>query len=182
MWWHNWRYLPHMKDEALTPMGFLFERIPITEPSHEAEGDAARLVELSETVRATVAAIHDWLRIEFGLDRPGRDLELPERLNADGFAAAVRAALPRRRQLSAAEVARLKREHAATIVPARQAAAEAQRLERRVSDLVNQAYGLTPEEVPLMWATAPPRMPLAHTIHLGRTSLTVPTPDLSADS
>jgi hypothetical protein len=42
----------------------------------------------------------------------------------------------------------------------RQAAAEAQRLERRLSDLVNQAYGLTPDEVALMWATAPPRMPL----------------------
>ncbi|WP_428491996.1 hypothetical protein [Rhodopila sp.] len=106
------------------------------------------------------ASIHDWLRIEFGLDRPSRELESPERLDADRFAAAVRAALPRRRQLSAAEVARLKREHAGTIMPARQAAAEAQRLERRLSDLVNQAYGLTAEEVALMWATAPPRMPL----------------------
>lgn len=25
--------------------------------------------------------------------------------------------------------------------------------------LINQAYGLTPEEVKLLWATAPPRMP-----------------------
>jgi hypothetical protein len=45
-------------------------------------------------------------------------------------------------------------------MPARQAAAEVLHLERRLSDLVNQAYGLTPEEVALMWATAPPRMPL----------------------
>jgi len=37
--------------------------------------------------------------------------------------------------------------------------AEALRLERRLSDLVNQAYGLTPEEIDLMWKTAPPRMP-----------------------
>jgi hypothetical protein len=29
-----------------------------------------------------------------------------------------------------------------------------------LSDLVNQAYGLTPDEVRMMWATAPPRMPL----------------------
>jgi hypothetical protein len=34
-------------------------------------------------------------------------------------------------------------------------------LKSRVSDLVNAAYGLTPEEIKLMWATAPPRMPLA---------------------
>ena len=28
-----------------------------------------------------------------------------------------------------------------------------------MSDLVNEAYGLTPEEIQLMWETAPPRMP-----------------------
>jgi hypothetical protein len=27
--------------------------------------------------------------------------------------------------------------------------------------LGNEAYGLTPDEVALMWATAPPRMPIA---------------------
>jgi hypothetical protein len=43
------------------------------------------------------------------------------------------------------------------------AAASTQSLapERQLSDLVNAAYGLTPEEVALMWATAPPRMPFA---------------------
>lgn len=104
--------------------------------------------------------IHDWLKLEFGLNRPGRALENPERLDADGFASAVRGALPRRRQLSAAEIARLKREHAETIAPAREAAAEALRLEARLSDLVNAAYGLTSGDVALMWSTAPPRMPL----------------------
>ncbi len=38
--------------------------------------------------------------------------------------------------------------------------AEALTLEHRLSDLVNQAYGLTPEEIDLMWKTAPPRMPI----------------------
>jgi hypothetical protein len=37
---------------------------------------------------------------------------------------------------------------------------EAQQLERRLSALVNAAYGLTPEEVELLWRTAPPRMPV----------------------
>jgi hypothetical protein len=32
-------------------------------------------------------------------------------------------------------------------------------LERQLSDLVNEAYGLAPDEVALMWQTAPPRMP-----------------------
>jgi hypothetical protein len=34
-------------------------------------------------------------------------------------------------------------------------------LERDLSDLVNDAYGLTSEEIDLMWRTAPPRMPLS---------------------
>lgn len=47
-----------------------------------------------------------------------------------------------------------------TIAPARPLAAEALTLERTLSDLVNQAYGLTPAEIALMWQTAPPRMPI----------------------
>ncbi len=65
----------------------------------------------------------------------------------------------RSRKLSAAGINRLKQEHAETVEPARRAAAEALALERKLSDLVNAAYGLTPDDVALMWKTAPPRMP-----------------------
>jgi len=41
------------------------------------------------------------------------------------------------------------------------ASTQALGLERQLSDLVNAAYGLTPEDVALMWETAPPRMPFA---------------------
>jgi hypothetical protein len=44
-------------------------------------------------------------------------------------------------------------------VPLQALAAEARGLERQVAELVHAAYGLTPEEVVLMWKTAPPRMP-----------------------
>jgi hypothetical protein len=40
-------------------------------------------------------------------------------------------------------------------------ATEALQLERQLSDVVNEAYGLTPDEVALLWQTAPPRMPFA---------------------
>jgi len=63
--------------------------------------------------------------------------------------------------LSLAAVRNLREEHARTVVPAQTLAAEAWGLERQVSDLVNQAYGLTPDEVRLMWQTAPPWMPVA---------------------
>ena len=44
--------------------------------------------------------------------------------------------------------------------PALALAAETLKLERTLSDLVNQAYGLTPAEIELLWQTAPPRMPI----------------------
>jgi hypothetical protein len=43
--------------------------------------------------------------------------------------------------------------------PVKQARTEAASLERKLSDLVNRAYGLTEDEVDLLWKTAPPRMP-----------------------
>jgi hypothetical protein len=46
------------------------------------------------------------------------------------------------------------------VIPARDAAADILALERKLADLVNAAYGLTPDEVALMWRPAPPRMPL----------------------
>jgi hypothetical protein len=55
--------------------------------------------------------------------------------------------------LDLAVLHRLREEHTRTILPV-------EALERRISDLVNEAYGLTPEEVALMWETAPPRMPI----------------------
>ncbi|MDY0166186.1 MAG: hypothetical protein RBS80_06555 [Thermoguttaceae bacterium] len=51
-------------------------------------------------------------------------------------------------------------EHIRSIAPMRPLAAEALRLEHRLSDLVNAAYHLTPDEIALLWQTAPPRMPI----------------------
>jgi hypothetical protein len=58
-----------------------------------------------------------------------------------------------------AEVKRLREEHTRSVAPLHTLAAEARQLELQVSDLVNAAYCLTPDEVALMWQTAPPRMP-----------------------
>jgi hypothetical protein len=62
--------------------------------------------------------------------------------------------------LTAAGVHALRDEYTRTIAPARALAAETLNLERTLSDLVNQAYALTPAEIALMWKTAPPRMPI----------------------
>ena len=104
----------------------------------------------------------DWLRLEFGIDKPSQKLQDVARRDADTLAAEVKKARGKAKPLSVADVKRLKQEHAATVTPLQTLAAEALDLERRVSDLVNAAYGLTPDEIKLMWDTAPPRMPLAN--------------------
>ena len=52
----------------------------------------------------------------------------------------------------------LREEYSRSIEPARALVVEVLRLENEISCLVNEAYGLTPEEIALMWETAPPRM------------------------
>jgi hypothetical protein len=82
-------------------------------------------------------------------------------LGPDDLIAEVKKARGRAKPLSVADVKRLQDEHSASVDPLRALADEAGRLERRVSDLVNAAYGLTPAEVALMRETAPPRTPSA---------------------
>ena len=62
--------------------------------------------------------------------------------------------------LTAAGVHGLRAEYTRTIEPARALAAETLKLERTLSDLVNQAYALTLAEIDLMRNTAPLRMPV----------------------
>ena len=65
----------------------------------------------------------------------------------------------KKKPLTVAGLKALKEEHGRCIAPLQTLAAEARGLEQQVAELVKAAYGLTPEEVALMWKTAPPRMP-----------------------
>ena len=82
-------------------------------------------------------------------------------LTIEEMIAEVKKLLPRRTGLSAAALQRVNAEHATTVVPLQANARRAEQLEREVSDLVNEAFGLTPAEVKLIWDTAPPWMRFA---------------------
>ena len=73
------------------------------------------------------------------MEKPNRLLLSPDTLDADAFVSAVREVLPKKRKLTAAEIGELRREHADTIEPARQARAEVFTLENQLSNLVNEA-------------------------------------------
>jgi hypothetical protein len=79
---------------------------------------------------------------------------------SDSLIAEVKKIRGKKKPLSLVALRSLRDEHARTIDPAQALASEAGGLEQRVNDLVNEAYGLTPDEIRLMWETAPPRMPV----------------------
>ena len=153
-----------MKDEALSPVAFLMESLPIARPSDpvrcKTEKAVACLVEIAGKQQETRRTLLDWLRLQYGIEKPSLKLQSPIHLDSDAFVAEVAKVRGKKNPLTAAALKSLRDEHAQTIEPARKLAAEAMKLENEASSLVNEAYGLTPEEIALMWQTAPPRMPI----------------------
>jgi|SRR5271167_3107800 len=162
LWWYLSTSVEHGKDEVPRLFTSFMEQVPIAPAvfSDDVRADVARLQQGIARIRSATTGICDWLRHELGLRKGVRAFESIHKGDADAFVTAVRAALPKSRKFSSAEIARLKQEYADTLTPAREAAAQLLTIERKLSDLVNAAYGLTREEVALMWRTAPPRMPL----------------------
>ena len=66
----------------------------------------------------------------------------------------------KKQPLSSAGLHALRDEYTRTIEPTRALAAETLTLERTLSNLVNQAYALTPAEIKLTWQTVPRHMPI----------------------
>ncbi len=163
-WWYAWRRAQHAKDEALRFFTAFVESFPIPAPSDEQRGMgeslACTLSEIASNHNSTQQTILDWLCVQHSIENPSVKLRSLIELDSDSFVAEVKRIRGKKSPLSAAALKSLRDEHAATIEPARTQAAKAFQLERQLSDLVNEAYGLTPEDVALMWKTAPPRMPI----------------------
>ncbi len=163
VWYLAFRTFPHKKDEALAMDIPYVQELPIPSPDGKTQraADAAvkALRRSARGVQEGLGAMLDWLKIEFSIEKPSQKLQNVAALDADALTAEVQKARGKKQPLTVAQTKALKDEHARSIRPLQALAAEARRLERRVADLVNAAYGLTAEEVALMWRTAPPRMP-----------------------
>ena len=128
MWWHNWRYLPHMKDEALTPVAFRMEELPIAEPTtsirEAAETTVRRLIELTSRQQQTQRTLLDWLRVEYGIEKPSNKLLALTELDSDTWVSEVKRIRGKKQPLSSAGLHALRDEYTRTIDPARALAAE----------------------------------------------------------
>jgi hypothetical protein len=164
MWWYNWRYLTHLKDEALSPQAYRMEALPIgiAPDEHRAQiSECARsLIVIRERCNRSSILLSNWYTAEISIAKPGRILSEPFGFSREQFVEAVRKSRSVRVPLSAAAVQAIHEEYAKTVQPIQGALRQAAQLERRLSEMINEAYGLTPDEVRLMWNTAPPRMPL----------------------
>lgn len=162
LWWQFTRILPHMKDEALSPSGYLMEDIRIATGSDAIKGGIRSrvdaLVELSGEVHNWEAATASMVRSQFDLETDRRLfawLALPtetftQRIanfvtdqKLSGKTTATLASFQRRSR--AEQVALLTRQLD---------------LERQLATLVEDAFALTPDERTLLHATRPIRDPL----------------------
>lgn len=165
MWAYMWRNAIHGKDEVLRLIYSFTESLPIAQPTQalraEIEPMVERLIALTKQGQSTTHELLAWLAAEFGVTTPGQALEAFADLDEASFIQQVRARRPKSEaRLSPVAVGELARVHRQYASPVRAGVAETARLERRLADLVNAAYGLTPEEVALLWRSAPPRMPV----------------------
>ena len=99
-------------------------------------------------------------RAEHSIDKASLKLQAPTELDSDAFVAEVKRIRGKKNPLSLGPLKSCATSTSEDRTGPAQAA-EALQLERQISDLVNEAYGLTPDEVTLLWETAPPRMPFA---------------------
>ena len=164
-WWLAWRSAQHGKDEALRYFTSFMESYPIPRPT-EAAAEACRkavdrLTEIARSQSEATRDLLDWLKSEHTVGDPSQKLQSALDLDAESFVTEVRKLRGKKNPLSLAAHRSLKDEHTRTILPAQALAREALALERKISDLVNEAYLLSPDDVGLMWETAPPRMPNA---------------------
>jgi hypothetical protein len=161
-WYFQFKKFPHKKDEVVAMDIVALSEFPIPQLGNNETELVKRVKEVSaltKIVSQKTVALQNWLHFEFGLDVVKGQLSKLLDLDADAFVAGLKKAMPQKKKLSSAEIARLVQERSTTVEPVRLANGIILTIERKLSDLVNEAYGLTPEEVRLMWETAPPRMP-----------------------
>ena len=170
-WWIAHQLFPKMIGDAVTPRSDLIVDFPIAPPTDqiraEVEPIVSRLIEITKINQATHQDVLQWLQLTYKIEKLGQKIEDFSSLSFQEFVEEIRKRMPKTKSSDPLGVAGLKavRETYNEYAPPIQSRkAEALRLEHRLSDLVNQAYGLTPEEIDLMWKTAPPRMPIARQI------------------
>ena len=162
IWWFLWRYLPHMKDEALNPATFLMEVFPVVSPSKTTrfsiEERVNRLIELAKSFAEKRALFLQWVTHETGIIKVPTALESPWQLHQEKFLVVLKkAGLKHPSPTTLQHLTRTFESESSTLRANR---TDALRLERELDELIMKVYKITPDEIALLHQTAPPRSPL----------------------
>lgn len=164
MWWHNWRYLVHLKDEALTPAADKIVHVPIPSPDDSTRAavteSVEQILELTRTIHGSRSATLDVLRMEYDVETPGQALAELDVPTSDVF---VREVKKRRakggKPLSPAALKALRELYDAEVPGILKKRAQILAHERNIAAQVHAAYKLTEDDLRLLREHAPPRMP-----------------------
>jgi type I restriction-modification system DNA methylase subunit len=171
LWWYGQRIFTKMLSDSISPMGYLFETLPIAQPTAEiraaVEEIVTRLIEITKLNGQVYKDVLDWLQVEYKIEKLGNKLADFATLEFAEFVEEVRKRMPKPKTakkasdpLSVPAFTALRQAHNEYVPEIKNRKNEAVKLEQRLADLVNQTYQLTPAEIDLMWKTAPPRMPI----------------------
>lgn len=165
MWSYLWRRTVHGKDEVLRLKTIYMEKAPIAKPPDDmyetVQQHVDKLTSIALKQQLSQKIFLDWIATEFDVVEPGQKIAEFWTLTSDDFVAEVQKRRPKSGgRLTPNALRDLRAGYAEQAAPLLARRQEAQQLERRLAALVNAAYGLTPEDVALLWRTAPPRMPV----------------------
>jgi hypothetical protein len=89
MWAYTWRHATHAKDEALRMIHSFVATLPIASPAEsqreKCRAAVRRIVEFTSQTRSAQREVLQWLRLEFGVEPPGQQLEAMGELGEQGF-------------------------------------------------------------------------------------------------
>lgn len=164
MWYYLFRSLPHKKDEALAMDINYVQHLPIAEPTDiqraKVETSVTVLLQRSFERRQSVREVIDWLRTEFEIVSVSQKLEDFAMLDETSFINEVRKRRDSSSHLSPASLRALRETFNTYSSRIQAMEREILGLEQQITDMVNEAFSLTAEDIELMWRTAPPRMPI----------------------
>ena len=163
MWWHNWRCLVHLKDEALSPAGDKMISVPTAMPSAEqrekTEQAVAQSVALTRSIQLAKADVLDLLRVQYGIAAPGQRLADFEELGSEDFLREVTKRRDQQKDFPTSALRELRTLFDKEVPGILVERSKLLGLEKQIAEQVHAAYKLTAEELAVMKETQPPRMP-----------------------
>ncbi|MEG3842767.1 DNA methyltransferase, partial [Microcoleus sp. herbarium14] len=99
MWWYSHRFFTQMLSGAISPMGYLFETLPIAPSTDsiraEVELIVSRLIEITKINQVTHRDVLQWLQLTYKIEKLGQKIEDFSSLSFQEFLEEIRKRMPK---------------------------------------------------------------------------------------